>query len=219
MMLRLDQVRQNQIVNLYLSRADEYLNRLGYTEHGLRHARVVAEGVLEILQKLGYSPEVSELAGIAGYLHDIGNSISREVHAQVGALLVGQLLKDLLKPEDVVDLMTAIGNHDEETGVPANAMTAALIISDKADVHRSRVRNPHTLSFDIHDRVNYAVLESKLSVLPEKKEVILSLIVDTDIFEVMEYFEIFLSRMIMCKKAAQVLGLNFKLYINETPIT
>ncbi len=218
-MLSLNQLKQNPIVDLYLSRTDEYLDRLGYTEHGIRHATVVAEGALEILQKLGYPQEISELAGVAGYLHDIGNFVSRETHAQVGALLANQLIGSSLTPEENLDLMTAIGNHDEQSGIPANVITAAIIISDKADVNRSRVRNPHALSFDIHDRVNYAVLENNLAVLPEKKEIDLRLTVDTDIFEVMEYFEIFLSRMIMCKKAAQVLGLNFKLYINEVHIT
>lgn len=218
-MANLEQIKQDSLINLYLSRADNYLDGLGYTEHGLRHAKDVAEKAVEIMEKLGFPENDCQLAGISGYLHDLGNAISRVSHAQIGAILAGQLLKDYLEPEEILDVMTAIGNHDEDSGIPANAITAALIISDKSDVRRSRVRNPSAISFDIHDRVNYAVVENELKIIPEKKEIRLNLIVDTSMFEVMEYFEIFLNRMIMCKKAAQFLGLNFKLYINEMQIT
>lgn len=212
------QVENNEVIRIYLTRADAYMDRLGYTEHGIRHAGIVARGAMDVMIKLGYSNREAELAGIAGFLHDIGNAISRENHSQVGAILASQLIKDLLSPEEMLDIMNAIGNHDEESGIPANPITAALIISDKSDVHRDRVRNPNAISFDMHDRVNYAVLNRDLIVNSDKKEIILSLGVDTSIFEVVEYFEIFLSRMIMCKRSAQVLGVIFKLLINNTQI-
>ncbi len=194
------------------------MGKLGYTEHGIRHAGIVASGAMEVMSKLGYSEREAELAGVAGFLHDIGNAVSRENHSQVGAILASQLIRDLLLPEEMLDIMNAIGNHDEENGIPANPITAAVIISDKSDVHRERVRNLHTISFDIHDRVNYAVLNRDLIINPDRKEVILSLDVDTSSFEVVEYFEIFLSRMIMCKRAATVLGVSFKLLINNIQI-
>ncbi|MBT9130109.1 MAG: Ribonuclease Y [candidate division WS2 bacterium] len=212
------QVANDKVLRTYLVRADAYMGKLGYTEHGIRHAGIVASGAMEVMSKLGYSEREAELAGVAGFLHDIGNAVSRENHSQVGAILASQLIRDLLLPEEMLDIMNAIGNHDEENGIPANPITAAVIISDKSDVHRERVRNPHTISFDIHDRVNYAVLNRDLIINPDRKEVILSLDVDTSSFEVVEYFEIFLSRMIMCKRAATVLGVSFKLLINNIQI-
>ncbi len=212
------QVANDKVLRTYLVRADAYMGKLGYTEHGNRHAGIVASGAMEVMSKLGYSEREAELAGVAGFLHDIGNAVSRENHSQVGAILASQLIRDLLLPEEMLDIMNAIGNHDEENGIPANPITAAVIISDKSDVHRERVRNPHTISFDIHDRVNYAVLNRDLIINPDRKEVILSLDVDTSSFEVVEYFEIFLSRMIMCKRAATVLGVSFKLLINNIQI-
>ncbi|MBT9144648.1 MAG: Ribonuclease Y [candidate division WS2 bacterium] len=212
------QVANDKVLRTYLVRADAYMGKLGYTEHGIRHAGIVASGAMEVMSKLGYSEREAELAGVAGFLHDIGNAVSRENHSQVGAILASQLIRDLLLPEEMLDIMNAIGNHDEENGIPANPITAAVIISDKSDVHRERVRNLHTISFDIHDRVNYAVLNRDLIINPDRKEVILSLDVDTSSFEVVEYFEIFLSRMIMCKRAATVLGVSFKLLINNIQI-
>jgi len=212
------QVENNEVIRIYLTRADNYMDKLGYTEHGIRHAGIVASGAMNVMSKLGYSEREAELAGVAGFLHDIGNTVSRENHSQVGAILASQLVRDLLLPEEMLDIMNAIGNHDEESGIPANPITAALIISDKSDVHRERVRNPNAISFDMHDRVNYAVLNRDLIIDPDRKEVILSLDVDTSTFEVVEYFEIFLSRMIMCKRSASVLGVSFKLLINNTQI-
>lgn len=212
------QVENNEIIRTYLTKADAYMDKLGFTEHGIRHAGIVARGAMDVMNGLGYSRREAELAGVAGFLHDIGNTVSRENHSQVGAILVSLLVKDLLLPEEMLDIMNAIGNHDEESGIPANPITAALIISDKSDVHRERVRNPNAISFDMHDRVNYAVLNRDLIINSDRKEVILSLDVDTSTFEVVEYFEIFLSRMIMCKRSAQVLGVVFKLLINNTQI-
>ncbi len=208
-------VRSNTAIREYIKRADESLAALGFTEHSFAHVTKVAVTAAYILEQLGYSEEDIELVKIAGYLHDIGNLVNRVEHSQSGAVMAFRILDCMdMPPEDIATIVTAIGNHDEGTGVPVNAVAAALIIADKSDVRRSRVRNREIATFDIHDRVNYSVEDATLRLNPEKTEIILELKIDTEISAVMDYFEIFLTRMIMCRKAAERLGLRFKLVIN-----
>ncbi len=189
---------------------------LGFTEHSFAHVTHVAETVKYLLETLGYSEREVELGQIAGYLHDIGNLINRVDHSQSGAMMAFRILKDMgAQPEEIATIVTAIGNHDEGTGVPVNPIAAALILADKSDVRRSRVRNPEFSQFDIHDRVNYSVRKSVLKINEEHTIVKLKLLIDTKYGSVMDYFEIFLNRMILCRKAAERLGLSFKLIINE----
>ena len=189
---------------------------LGFTEHSFAHVTHVAETVKYLLETLGYSEREVELGQIAGYLHDIGNLINRVDHSQSGAMMAFRILKDMgAQPEEIATIVTAIGNHDEGTGVPVNPIAAALILADKSDVRRSRVRNPEFSQFDIHDRVNYSVRKSVLKINEEHTIVKLKLLIDTKYGSVMDYFEIFLNRMILCRKAAEQLGLSFKLIINE----
>ena len=213
-MLTLNDIRKNEEVKIYIGAQDESLAALGYTEHSFPHVTRVAEEAGRVLIALGFGERDAELARIAGYLHDIGNLVNRSEHSQSGALIAFRLLDKMgMDPREIATIVTAIGNHDEGTGVPVNEVAAALILADKADVRRSRVRhNDHAL-FDIHDRVNYSVTESKL-IVSEDKTVTLSLTVDTSISKVMDYFEIFLERMILCKKAADRLSSIFKLNIN-----
>jgi metal-dependent HD superfamily phosphatase/phosphodiesterase len=216
---RLEEVKAHPHVSQFLVHADGYLASLGYTEHGTRHASLVAHIAHNVLERLGYPDETAQLAAVAGYLHDLGNFITRESHAQSAALLAYQILRDLnYTPEDCATVMGAIGNHDEEFGRVIDPVSAALILADKSDVHRSRVRDPNTTDVDIHDRVNYAAERSFLNVDAERKEITLELTIDTDISGVMEYFEIFLSRMIMCRRAAEYLGCSFQMEINELRI-
>lgn len=211
-----NKVMKDQTINQMLRRADEQLGIIGYTEHGVRHGKWVGRTAQKLLAELGQDGRDAELAGIAGYIHDIGNLINREDHAQSGAVLAYQLLKDLGMPlDELTEVISAIGNHHEEHGDPVSNVSAALILADKADVHRSRVRNPSTLRFDIHDRVNYAVKKSLLEVFPEKKVIRLSLTIKTTISQVMEYFEIFLSRMIISRRAADHLGCKYELSVND----
>lgn len=206
----------NETIRAYIRRADESLITLGYTEHSFAHVTHVAETAGYILDTLGFEPHTVETAKIAGYLHDIGNLVNRIDHSQSGAVMAFQILNALqFSAEDVATIVTAIGNHDEGTGVPVNAVAAALILADKADVRRSRVRNPDTTKFDIHDRVNYSVTKSLLKINEDRTLVKLKLTVDTHYGSVMDYFEIFMQRMILCRKAAEKLGLQFKLIINE----
>ena len=192
------------------------MKALGFTEHSFAHVTHVAETVKYLLETLGYSEREVELGQIAGYLHDIGNLINRVDHSQSGAMMAFRILKDMgAQPEDIATIVTAIGNHDEGTGVPVNPIAAALILADKSDVRRSRVRNPEFSQFDIHDRVNYSVRKSVLKINEEHTIVKLKLLIDTKYGSVMDYFEIFLNRMILCRKAAERLGLSFKLIINE----
>lgn len=209
-------IRQNEAVKIYIQRADESLAALGYTEHSFAHVTKVAESVKYILETLGYSAHEVELGMIAAYLHDIGNLVNRSEHSQSGAVMAFRILDRMDMPaEDVATIVTAIGNHDEGTGVPVNAISAALILADKSDVRRSRVRNQDKNTFDIHDRVNYSVEKAVLKINQEHSLIKLKLSVDTHYGSVMDYFEIFLGRMIMCRKAAEKLGLQFKLMINE----
>lgn len=197
--------------------ARRMMEALRYTDHSLRHTKLIAERAGYVLETLGYVDRDVELARIAGYLHDIGNAISRPGHEMIGAILAYQVLRRLgATNKDAILVSTAIGNHDEGGGRPVNAIAAAVILADKSDVHRSRVRNNNAIdSFDIHDRVNYAVTNSDLVVDLEKKSCHLRLTVDTEISSVSDYFEIFLSRMLMCRHAALFLGLQFSLIVND----
>ena len=211
-----EKIRQSEAIKVYIQRADESLAALGFTEHSFAHVTRVAETVKYILETLGYSEHDVEMGMIAAYLHDIGNLINRSEHAQSGAIMAFRILDEMGMPaEDVATIVTAIGNHDEGTGVPVNDIAAALILADKSDVRRSRVRNQDQQTFDIHDRVNYSVEKSVLKINQEHSLIKLKLSVDTHYSSVMDYFEIFLQRMIMCRKAAEKLGMTFKLMINE----
>ena len=219
MLVTYEDIRKNEEVNLYIARADESLQALGYTEHSFAHVTQVAETVGYILTTLDYPEHDVELGKIAAYLHDIGNLVNRTDHSQSGAVMAFRILGELGMPAgDVATIVTAIGNHDEGTGVPVNAVAAALILADKSDVRRSRVRNTDVSTFDIHDRVNYSVKKSQLRINEEKTLIKLKLTLEARYGTVMDYFEIFLERMVLCRKAAEKLGLQFKLIINEQPL-
>ena len=229
MFLTFEEIRKNLSIKTYIKKADDALSELGYTEHSFPHVLRVSDVAARILSVLQYSDHDVELVKIAGYLHDIGNLVNRVEHAQSGAVMAFRILDKLgMDTEDIADIVSAIGNHDEGTAVPINAIAAALILADKSDVRRSRVRNRDIASFDIHDRVNYSVRSSNLVIDEERKNINdkinfcknkrpsnLVLDVDTEFGSVMDYFEIFLGRMILCRKAAEKLGLQFKLNINE----
>ncbi len=216
-MITLKDIQNNKEVLALLKGSQKQLNELGYTEHSIRHVSIVSKRAGEILEKLGYNKERVELAKIAGYLHDIGNSVNRIDHAQSGALLAYSILKDIgLETEKCIEIMTAIGNHDEETGEPVSDISAALILADKSDVHRNRVVNPNATKFHIHDRVNYAVTESNLNLNKKSRIITLDIQIDTKICPVLDYFEIFLKRTMMSKYAAKYLKLWFELVINGT---
>ncbi len=214
MKITFDEIIQDETIKTYIKKADESLLALGYTEHSFAHVRKVAESAGEILRVQGFSEQEIELAKIAGYLHDIGNVVNRVDHAQSGAVMAFRILDKMnVEPEEIATIVTAIGNHDESTAFPVNPVAAALILADKTDVRCSRVRNQDTVTFDIHDRVNFSVKESRIEV--EKDEYIeLHMTIDTEVCAVMDYFEIFLGRMILCRKAAEKLGLQFRLNIN-----
>ena len=210
------EIRDNEEINTYIRQADMSLSALGYTEHSFAHVTIVAEKAGYILQTLGYDKRLVELAKIAGYLHDIGNLVNREEHSQSGAIIAFRILDHLnFPPEEVGLIVTAIGNHDEGTGTPVSPLAAALILADKSDVRRNRVRNQDISTFDIHDRVNYSVKKAELKINEAHTIIKLKLSVDTRYGSVMDYFEIFMQRMILCRKAAEKLGLQFKLMINE----
>ena len=215
-MLTYEQVKNNPDVRTYIQRADESLIALGFTEHSFAHVTLVAETAGYILETLGYPERTVELAKIAGFLHDIGNLVNRIDHSQSGAVMAFRLLDHMdCDPEEIATIVTAIGNHDEGTGQPVNAVAAALILADKSDVRRSRVRTQDPSTFDIHDRVNYSVKRAKLKINEDHTLIKLKLDVDTKYGSVMDYFEIFMRRMLLCRKAAETLGLQFKLMINE----
>lgn len=216
MSITLEQVKKSEEITSYIRKADESLSALGFTEHSFAHVGLVSAQASAILKTLGYDDRTCELAAIAGWLHDIGNVINRIDHAQSGAVMAFRILDKMgASPEETATIITAIGNHDEGTGMPVNAVAAALILADKSDVRRSRVRNPDMASFDIHDRVNYSVKKSVLKINEEHTLIKLKLSVDTKYGSVMDYFEIFMGRMLLCRKAAEKLGLQFKLMINE----
>lgn len=215
-MITFEEIKNDESIKTYIKKADEALAALGYTEHSFAHVSKVADTARYILETLGMPAHTVELAQIAGYTHDIGNLVNRVDHSQSGAIMMFRLLDHkAMPPEDIATVVTAIGNHDEGTGVPVGAVSAALILADKTDVRRSRVRNIDISKFDIHDRVNYSVEHSHLTVDRESMEITLNLKIDTVISSVMDYFEIFLDRMIMCRKAADFLGLKFRLNIND----
>lgn len=211
-----EEIKHNEAIRTYITEADASLISLGFTEHSFAHVTRVAETAGYILETLGYSEREVELAKIAGYLHDIGNLVNRIEHSQSGAVMAFRLLDNMnFSAKEIAVITTAIGNHDEGTGVPVNAVAAALILADKSDVRRSRVRNQDIHNFDIHDRVNYSVTKSELKINEAHTLIKLKLSVDTHFGSVMDYFEIFMNRMILCRKAAEKLGLKFKLMINE----
>ena len=214
----LDQVKAEIHVKTYIRSANAQTGAIGYTEHGERHANTSADGARFILKSLGHEPRRCEVGAVAAYLHDIGNVVTREKHGQTGALIAKDILESLsFDVEEIATIMGAIANHEEaEGGLPVSAVSAAVIIADKSDVHRSRVRNPKTTAFDIHDRVNYSVERSFLDVDPVTNTITLNLTVDTKISDMMEYFEIFMTRMLASVKAAKFLGTTFGLIVNET---
>ncbi len=214
----LKDVKNIEKVRVYLEKGNEFLGIKGYTDHGLRHAGIVSKLAGNILRELEYPQRVSELAEIAGYLHDIGNFVSRDEHGQTGAIIAMNILEDLGMPyEEVAVIAAAIGNHEEINGQIISEVSAALILADKSDVHRSRVRNRDKSTFDIHDRVNYASQKSSLLINKDNdgSHAVLDITIDTSISQVMEYFEIFLTRMMMCRRAADFLNASFNLVINE----
>ena len=214
-MVTYEKIRKNKAIKTYIKAADESLVALGYTEHSFAHVGKVAEDAAKILIATSHDDHTVELARIAGYMHDIGNLVNRSEHSQSGAVMAFRILDNMnMPPEDIATVVTAIGNHDEGTGVPVNDVSAALILADKADVRRSRVRNSDFSTFDIHDRVNYSVDSSSL-VIEDGKIARLNIKIDTDKAPLMEYFEIFLERMLLCRRAAEKLGLSFKLTIND----
>lgn len=214
-MIKPADIKKNEQIRTYIEKADETLIALGYTEHSYAHVTRVAHFAEKVLTELNYEPRICELAWIAGYMHDIGNVINRIDHAQSGAVMAFRILDKLGMPADeIATVCSAIGNHDESTAFPVNAVAAALILADKTDVRRTRVRNRDKSKFDIHDRVNYAVEKASTILLPEKDAVQLTLTIDTKLSPVMDYFEIFLDRMLLCRKAAEKLGLAFRLVVN-----
>ena len=211
-----EDVRNSEEIRTYIKQADESLKAIGYTEHSFAHCTKVAKVAGDLLEKLGYDANEVELARIAGFMHDIGNVVNRIDHAQSGAMMAFRILDKMgMPPEDVATVITAIGNPDAQTAAAVNAVAAALIIADKTDVRRSRVRNRSTINFDIHDRVNYAAEKSDVILEPDSKTITLDLKINTEICAVMDYFEIFTGRMLLCRKAAEFLGLQFKLDIND----
>ena len=211
-----EEVRRDEAVKVYIAQADASLSALGFTEHSFAHVTRVAQIAGDILATLNYPERTVEIARIAGYLHDIGNVVNRVDHSQSGAVMAFRILDRMnFPPEEIAAIVTAIGNHDEGTGVPVNAVAAALILGDKSDVRRSRVRSKEDIVTDIHDRVNYSVTNSQLTVDTQSGCAVLNLRVDTQVSSVMEYFEIFMKRMLLCRKAAERLGLTFRLVINE----
>lgn len=218
-MITLEDVKKNPEVQQLILSSQKQLNALGYTEHSFRHISIVSKRAGEVLEVLGYDEHEIELAKIAGYLHDIGNCVNRNDHAHTGAILAYNILKDMgMSIEDRTEIMMAIGNHDERTGTAVSDISAALILADKSDAHRDRVVNTNMSTFDKHDKVNYAVIDSNFTISKEEKKVILNLTIDTEISPVLNYFEIFMERTIMSKNAAMFLNIWFELIINDTKL-
>ena len=214
-MISYEKIINSDVIRTYITSADKSLAALGFTEHSFTHVLHVAETAAYILKTIGYDDRTIEIAKVAGYLHDIGNLVNRKEHSQSGAVMAWSILNDMGgDPAEIAAIVTAIGNHDEGTGVPVNDVAAAMILADKADVRRSRVRNQDFSSFDIHDNVNYSVIESVLEINEEKTEIQLDLRLDKEYGSVMDFFEIFMERMLMCRRAAEKLGLQFKLRID-----
>ena len=214
-MLTYDEIRRDSEIRCYIEKADAAVASLGYTEHSFAHVGVSADRCRYILETMGYDARTVELAQIAAWLHDIGNLVNRVSHSQSGALMAFYLLRERqMDPVEIAEIVAAIGNHDEGTGTPVSPLAAALILADKSDVRRNRVR-PDAKEYDIHDRVNYSVRESRLTIDDARTKIILELSVDTQYGSMMDYFEIFMERMLMCRRAAESLDLQFKLVINE----
>lgn len=219
MKIRYEDIKRDEEILSFIEQGDRVLGSLGYTEHSRAHAAKVAESAALILKELGYEENMQETARIAGFLHDIGNAVNRTDHAHTGAIIAYNLLKERkMDLPDRLRVMTAIGNHDENTGSAIDEVSAALILADKGDVRRNRVRTSNPASFDAHDKVNFSVLSSRIDIQREKKKITLSLTLDEGISSVMDYFEIFLERMMMCRKAATVLGCTFSLSVNDTKL-
>ena len=217
--MKYEDIKKNPEVCALIKKGNENLGILGFTDHSHAHCAVVAERAALILKKLGYSKKQIELVRIAGFMHDIGNAINRHKHAEYGAILANEILKDTdLSIEDRITIASAIGHHDESSGGATDVISAALIIADKTDVRRNRVRQKPKASFDIHDRVNYAVTQAKLKISPEKNVIALNLQIDESICTMYEYSDIFLGRMMMCRKAAELLGVTFKLTANGAKV-
>lgn len=218
-MITLEDVKNNREVQALIEGTQKQLNVLGFTEHSIRHISIVSKRAADILRTFDYSEERIELAKIAGYLHDIGNCVNRVDHAQSGALLAYNILKDIgMCDKDRIEIMMAIGNHDEQTGTAVSDISAALILADKSDVHRDRVVNKNIATFGKHDKVNYAVTNTKLDLDKDERKVILNINIDTEICPVLDYFEIFMDRTMMSKYAAKYLGIWFELVINNTKL-
>lgn len=212
--LTLEAVQANDELSLYIASADRVMEAMGYTEHGFRHANLVAKIAYQVLSRLGFPEHECMLASVAGYLHDVGNALARDAHGQTGAILTYQALRDTVSGQELMPVLAAIANHEETEGTAVSAVSAAVILADKTDVHRSRVRRSQTPNLDIHDRVNSAVEQSFLRVDSDARTVTLELTIDNQISQVMEYFEIFLGRMQMCRHAASCLDARFRLVIN-----
>ena len=209
------QIKENEQIRTYIQRADDTLAAMGFTEHSYAHVTRVAHFAEKVLTELGYPKRTCELAWIAGYMHDIGNVINRIDHAQSGAVMAFRILDKLgMDADEIATVCSAIGNHDESTAYPVNPVAAALILADKTDVRRTRVRTKDPAAFDIHDRVNYAVEKASTRLVDDNSAVLLSLVIDTDISPVIDYFEIFMDRMLLCRRAAEKLGLSFRLEVN-----
>lgn len=218
-MVTYESVKNNPSIRTYIKKADESLTTIGYTEHSFAHVTKVSETAAYILSTLGYSEHEVELVKIAGFLHDIGNLVNREEHSQTSALMAFRILDEMgMSAEDVSTVVTAIGNHDEGNGIAVNPTSAALILADKTDVRKSRVRNQDIATFDKHDRVNYSVEDSNLTISDDKTSIILKLTINTEVSSVFDYFDIFMVRMNMCRRAAQSLGLKFSLIINDQQV-
>lgn len=217
--MKYSDLKENKEIKALIEKGNSNLGVLGYTDHSQAHAALVAIRAADILRKLGYKKNRIELAKMAGYMHDIGNAINRSHHAEYGAILAYDILKETdMDEKDRLTIVSAISHHDESTGVALDDVSAALIIADKTDVRRNRVREKPKASFDVHDRVNYAVTKSDLEILPEKKLIVLSLEIDEKICTMYEYFEIFLGRMMMCRKASEILGVKFRLQVNGNKV-
>jgi metal-dependent HD superfamily phosphatase/phosphodiesterase len=209
-----DTVKDNEELSQFIAAADRVMKGLGYTEHGFRHANLTGRIAYNLMSRLGYDEHTANLAHVSAYLHDVGNMVAREVHGQTGGLLVYQVLRREVAPDDLATIVSAVANHEEPDGHAVGPVASAVILADKSDVHRSRVRKRAELEFDIHDRVNYAAEQSFLRVDSDARTVTLELTIDTEISHVMEYFEIFLNRMMMCRRAAETLDCRFRLNIN-----
>lgn len=217
--MKYSDLKENKEIKALIEKGNSNLGVLGYTDHSQAHAALVANRAADILKKLGYKKSRIELAKMAGYMHDIGNAINRSHHAEYGAILAYDILKKTdLDEKDRLTIVSAISHHDESTGVALDDVSAALIIADKTDVRRNRVREKPKANFDVHDRVNYAVTKSDLEILPEKKLIVLSLEIDEKICTMYEYFDIFLGRMMMCRKASEILGVKFRLQVNGNKV-